>query len=150
MELSYEKIKKFMADYFKDYNAYAQNPKTVSRMRNYFAPDLEFIPYVAKLEHIRSTSCEQFLRVLSEHPAGYEVFTIEDLVIDERQKTVVALIKAEIFESKTDKFLLTKRYLVHYQLVLDENKTIKIKKIRFFWEVLPAGALDVNDVFDRK
>jgi hypothetical protein len=148
VELTYDNILNWMKEYFQAYNTYAQNPDTVARMCDYFAPDLEFFPYTAQLEHIHTTNRDDFLRVLTGHPPGYEAFTVEDLVIDERRKCVVALLKAEIFDSKTEELLLAKRYLVHYQLVLDENSTIKIQKIQFFWEVLPPGALDVRDVFE--
>jgi hypothetical protein len=33
--------------------------------------------------------------------------------------------------------------------VLDENNNIKIKELNFFWEVLPPGAMEIDDVFDR-
>jgi hypothetical protein len=148
MEFTYDNILKWMKEYFKAYNAYAQNPETVSRMCDYFTPDLEFLPYTVQLEHIHTTNRDDFLRVLTGHPSGYEAFTLEDIVIDERRKVVVALLKAEIFDSKTVELLLAKRYLVHYQLVLDENNTIKIQKIQFFWEVLPPGALDVREAFE--
>ena len=49
----------------------------------------------------------------------------------------MALLNAVLFESKTDKALLRKHYLVRYDLVLDDNNTLKIKKILFFWEVVP-------------
>ena len=145
MELTYENIVKWMKEYFKAYNAYAQNPKTVSRMCDYYATDLQFIPYIAGLEH--TDKRDDFLNILSGHPSSYETFTIEDIAVDERRKVVVAMLKAEIFDSKTVKLLLAKRYLVHYQLVLDESNALKIQKIQFFWEVLPAGALDVHEAF---
>jgi hypothetical protein len=148
MEFTYDNIVKWMKDYFKAYNAYAQNPETVSRMCDYFTPDVEFLPYTAQLEHIHTTNRDDFLDTFTGHPSGYETFTLEDIVVDERRKVVVALLKAEIFDSKTAELLLAKRYLVHYQLVLDENSTIKIKKIQFFWEVLPPGALDVREAFE--
>jgi hypothetical protein len=148
VEITYDNIMNWMKEYFQAYNAYAQNPDTVSRMCDYFAPDLEFFPYTVQLEHIHTTNRDDFLRVLTGHPPGYEAFTVEDLVIDEKRKCVVALLKADIFDSKTDELLLTKRYLVHYRLALDENNTLKIKKILFFWEVLPPGASDVSDVFE--
>jgi hypothetical protein len=44
--------------------------------------------------------------------------------------------------------LLTKRYLVHYTLVPDENNKPKIEKILFFWEELLSGAMDVSEAFE--
>lgn len=148
MALTYENIAKWMQKYWNAYNKYAQNPETVSRMCDYFAPDLEFLPYIAQLSHMHTTKRDDFFSILTGHPRGYERFTLEDIVIDEQRNIVVALLKVEIHDSKTAKLLLTKRYLVHYTLVLDEKGNLKIKKILFFWEELLPGSLDVSEAFE--
>ena len=147
MELKYDTILKFMKDYFDTFNAYGQDPRTIHRLDDYFAPDLEFTPYVAGIIH--TSGRDEFLRVLLSHPSGYEKLAPEEIVVDERRKVAVVLIKAEISDSRTQEVLVTKRYFVLYPLVLDENNAIKIKKIQLFWEVLPAGALEISDVFAR-
>lgn len=150
MELTYDTIVKYMKDYFETFNTYGQDPKTVHRLDDYYAPDLEFTPYVAGIGH--STGRDEFFRILLSHPSGYEKLTPEEIVVDERRRIAVVLIKAEISDSRTREVLVTKRYFVLYPLVLDENNTIKIKKIQLFWEVLPPRALEISDVFvrDRK
>ena len=147
MELKYDTILKFMKDYFDTFNAYGQDPRTIHRLDDYFAPDLEFTPYVAGIIH--TSGRDEFLRVLLSHPSGYEKLTPEEIVVDERRKIAVVLIKAEISDSRTQEVLVTKRYFVRYPLALDENNSIKIKKIQLFWEVLPPGALEISDVFAR-
>lgn len=139
MELTYDNIVKWMEDYFKAYNAYAQNPETVNRMSEYFTPDVHFIPYVAAFggPERAVTSRDDFFRMFTGHPAVYERFEPENIMVDERQKVVVALLKVELFNTKTGEVLVRKSYLPRYQLVLDENNTIKIKSILFFWEVMP-------------
>jgi len=52
MELTYESIAKYMKEYFEAFNAYGQNPATIHRMDEYFAPDFEFIPYVAAIPKV--------------------------------------------------------------------------------------------------
>ena len=147
MAFTYEKIAEWMYEYWNAYNEYAQNPETVSRMCDYFTPDLEFLPYTAQISHMHTTKREDFFNILTGHPRGYERFTPEDMVIDERRNIVVALLKAEFHDSKTATLLLTKRYLVHYTLVPDEDGNPKIKKILFFWEELMPGSLDVTEAF---
>ncbi len=147
MELTYENIAKYMDDYFETFNAYGQNPDTIHRMDDYFSPDFEFLPYIATIPRV--VGRDEWYRVLLSHPSGYERLTPEDMVIDERRKVVVMLIKAEIMDSTTKEVLVTKRYFARYLLVLDENNTIKIKKLQFFWEVLAPGAMEIDDVFDR-
>ena len=147
MELTYDTIVKYMKDYFETFNKYGQDPQNIHRMDDYFAPDLEFSPYVAGVGH--TSGRDEFLRVLLSHPSGLEQLTPEDILVDERRGVAVVLIKAVISDSKTRKALVTKRYFVRYPLVLDENNSIKIKKIQLFWEVLPPGALEISDVFAR-
>jgi hypothetical protein len=147
MELTYDNILNFMKEYFPAYTAYAQDPETTYRMHDYFAPDLEFVPYVAGLEH--TTTRDEFLHLMSSHPSSYETLEPEDIIIDERRGVVVALLKTEVVHRKTEKVVVKKSYLPRYQLGLDENNTIKIKKLQFFWEVLPPEALDVQEMFRR-
>jgi hypothetical protein len=147
MEFTYDNIVKFMKDYFKAYNKYAQDPKATHRMHDYYAPDFEIIHYVAGANKISGR--DKFLRLMSSHPSSYEVLTPEDIVVDDRRKVAVVLLKTEVADRKLGKVVVVERYLVHYQLVLDENNTIKIKKILFFREVLPPGTLDTADVLMR-
>jgi hypothetical protein len=136
-----------MKDYFETFNTYGQDPKTIHRLDDYYAPDLEFAPYVAGIGH--TTGRDEFYRILLSHPSGYEKLTPEEIVVDETRRVAVVLIKAEISDSRTREVLVTKRYFVLYPLVLDENNLIKMKKIQLFWEVLPPGALEIDDVFAR-
>jgi len=147
MDITYDIIVKYMKDYFKTFNKYGQDPETIHRLDEYYAPDLEFNPYVAGIGH--TTGRDEFYQVLLSHPSGHEKLTPEEIVVDEIRKIAVVLIKAEISDSHTGEVLVTKRYFVLYPLVLDENGTIKIKKIQLFWEVLPPGAMEIDDVFAR-
>ena len=147
MDLNYDTVVKYMQEYFETFNEYGQSPDTVHRMDDYFAPDFEFNPYVADVSPARGR--EEFYKVIVSHPSGYEKLIPLDIVYDEKRQVVVVLILAEISDSKTGELLVKKHYFARYPLVLDENKTIKIKELRLFWEVLPAGSMEINDVFAR-
>lgn len=60
MAFTYEDITKWMKEYWNAYNKYAQNPETVLRMCDYFAPDLEFVPYIAQIAHMHTTKRDDF------------------------------------------------------------------------------------------
>jgi hypothetical protein len=141
MKLKYEDIVKWMKDYFKAYNAYAQNPETVNRMSKYFTPNVRFVPYVSAFGGPEKavTNRDDFYRMFTGHPSVYEKFKVEDIIVDERRMVAVALLKVSLFDSRTDEVLLKKHYLPRYQLVLDGNKKLKISKILFFWEAMPPG-----------
>jgi hypothetical protein len=147
MEPTYNDISEFMQRYFDAFNSYAQNSQTKHLMHDYFAPDLEFIPYIANVPRVSGR--DKFLDLMSAHPHSHEMLTPEELVIDVTRKAVVALIKVVCTDTLTKEVLVVKKYLSLYPLAVDEKQTIKIRKIQYFWEVLPPGTLDIGDVFGR-
>ena len=146
MEFKYEAVVKWMEEYFQAYNQYAQNPATVDRMSAYFAPDMVFKPYVAALGKGVDSRAD-FYRILAGHPSAFEQFTPEEIIVDERKRAVVVLLRAEVFDSATKKSLFAKHNLPYYQMELDEHQNLRIKNIHFFWEELTHGALDVHEAF---
>jgi len=139
MKPAYDAIVKWMKDYFEAYNAYAQNPDTVDRMRDYFTGDVRFVPYISEFGGPeKAVTCrDDFFRMFTGHPTVYEKFEVVDIAVDERRMVAVALLKVALFDSKTHTVLLRKHYLPRYQLVLDETGTLKISTILFFWESMP-------------
>ncbi len=139
MKPTYDEIVRWMEEYFAAYNAYAQNPGTVHRMSDYFTENVRFVPYISDFGGPEKavTSRDDFFRMFTGHPTVYEKFEVEDIAVDERRLVVVALLRVSLFDSKTDEVLLKKHYLPRYQLVPDEEGTLKISTILFFWEALP-------------
>jgi len=147
MAITYEYLQDWIEEYFAAFNAYGQSPDTVHRMDEYFAPDFEFRPYVATITPVKGR--EEWYKVIASHPSGYEKLTPEDIVIDERRMIFAARIQAQILDGKTRELLVEKRYFANYLLELDKDGKLKVKKLEFFWEVLPAGAMEIDDVFFR-
>jgi hypothetical protein len=146
MEITYETIVKFMQGYCKDFVAYAQSPETTHHMHAYFDPDVEFIPYTAEaLAPVKGR--DKFLYIMTLHPSVKESIEPEDIIVDERRKIAVLLLKAKLLDAKTDKVLGEKHYFPLYQLTVDENNSLKIKKILFWEEVLPEGGVDFGEIF---
>jgi hypothetical protein len=146
MKLSYDEIAAWIEEYFAAFNAYGQDSATVHRMDDYFAKDFVFNPFVAGVGKVAGR--EDWYRVITSHPSGVETLTPEDTVIDERRQVFVTQIKAEISDRDSGEVLVTKRYLARYPLVEEEGK-MKIARLDFFWEVLPPGAMEIDDVFER-
>jgi hypothetical protein len=145
MKFTYDDIQKFMKDYLKAYNAYAQSPETTQKMHDYYAPDFEIVHYVAGASTI--TGRDKFLHLMSSHPSSHEMLTPEDIVVDERRNVVVMLLKTELMDKTTGKIAVKKNYLVHYTLIVDKNNTLKIHRIKFFEEVSAPGEINIPDVF---
>jgi hypothetical protein len=140
MKPTYEEMMEFMKEYFEAYNNYAQNKATVNRMSDYFTPDVHFVPYISAFGGPENpvTSREAFYQMFTGHPSVYEKFEeIQDTVVDERRMVATVLLHIALYETKTDKLLLKKHYMPRYQLVLDDNNTLKISQILFFWESVP-------------
>jgi hypothetical protein len=115
-------------------------------MDEYFSRDFVFNPYIAYVGKVAGR--ENWYKVLTSHPSGIEVLTPEHVVIDERQHEFVAQIKTDLVDRDSREVLLTKRYLARYPLIEEEGKW-KIERLDFFWEILPEGALEIDDVFQR-
>ena len=147
MEFTYDNVLKFMKQYFKDYTDYAQDPRTTHRMHDYLAPDFEFTPFIAG--NAKVSGRDEFLRLMSSHPSSQESLTPQDIMIDLKKKTIVVLLGAELSDKATGEVLVKKSYHVLYRLILDAQKTIKIKSVLFFEEILPPGTLDIGDVLKR-
>lgn len=151
MELTYDNILKWFKDYFKTYSKYGQKPETADRMKEFFAPDLRFIPYIAGIGGPEGgfRSRDEFIQTAKSHPSWYERLIPDDITIDERRKVAVVLFRMEVVDTKKNEVVIKKSALAHYELILDENKTIKIKTIRFFWEVMPPGVKEFYEIFGR-
>jgi len=139
MKPTHEEIVKWMIAYFAEYNASAQNAKTVHRMDTYFAPDFTFIPYMYIFGGPQNAIAgrEAFYTMLTNHPADYEKFIVHDVFVDETRLVAVAFLEATIFETGTNRVKVKKNYLPLYELKLDAKGALKIATIRFFWEALP-------------
>ena len=152
MELTYDSIQNWMKEYFETYSTYGQKPETADRMKDYFAPDLRFIPYIAGIGGPEGgfRSRDEFIQTAKSHPSWYERLIPDDITIDERRKVVVVLFRMEVVDTKKNEIAIKKSALAHYQLVLDENETIKIKKILFFWETMPPDKKEFYELFGRE
>lgn len=150
MKLTYDNIVTWMKEYFKVYSTYGQDTETAHRMNDYFTPDLRFIPYIAAIGGPKGGffSRDEFIRTARSHSSWYEKLTPEDITVDERRKVVAVRFGMEVVNRKTGEVAVKKSAMAHYELVLDGNSTIKIKTIRFFWEVLPPGVPEFYDLFE--
>ena len=139
MKPTNDEIVKWMNAYFAEYNASAQDAKTVHRMDAYFAPDFTFIPYMYVFGGPENaiSGREAFYNMLTNHPADYERFIVHDIFVDEKRLVSVAFLEATIYETGTDRVKVKKNYLPLYELMLDDKGALKISTIRFFWQALP-------------
>ena len=148
MEITYSTIVEFIQNYCKDFIAYAQDTATTHNMYAYFAPDIEFIPFTAAaLAPVKGR--DTFLHIMTLHPSVKEWIEPVDIIVDERRKIAAVRLKAKLIDVKTNEVLGEKHYFPVYELIIDENETLKIQKILFWEEVLPPGTVDFGEIFMR-
>ena len=94
-------------------------------MDKYFAPDLDFIPYMYVFGGPENpiTGREDFYSMLTGHPEDYEQFVVHDVFVDEKRMVSVAFLQATIYETATDTVKVQKDYLPLYELALDEPES---------------------------
>jgi hypothetical protein len=146
MRLTYDQMAQWIDEYFEAFNKYGQDPDEIYRMDDYFAKDFVFNPFIAYVGKVAGR--DNWYKVLTSHHSGIERLTPEDVVIDDKRQAFVAQIKTDLIDRDTNEIVLTKRYLARYPLIEEEGKP-KIERLDFFWEILPAGALEIDDVFER-
>jgi len=120
-----------MEEYFVAYSQYGQVAETHRVMDRYYAPDLVFDEGVV-------TSREQWYERCLAHPTVQDKLTLEHLFVDEKQKEVGALIRTQAIVRATGEVLVELKMNVLYKLEIDQNKDIKITKVKVFPESDPV------------
>jgi hypothetical protein len=140
MESIYGDIVRFMEEYFPAYSQYAQLSETQHLMDKFYAPELSFDDDVVK-------SREEWYERCLAHPAIQDKLSVEHLFVDERQKEVGALLKTQAVDRATGDVLLELRMNVLYYLKIDDNKDIKITKVRVFLESDPRKVAKLSQLY---
>jgi hypothetical protein len=106
----------------------------VVKMKKYFAPDLQFVPY--NQANGKPLTREGLLMTMV-HPGLHERLTPRDYVIDLKQKIVVAQFEVQFSDQPSGKVWPPKQASAHYFLDVGEDDQIKINKIVYFMEQRP-------------
>jgi hypothetical protein len=148
MELTYDNMVSFMQRYFKTYSKYGQSPKTIDRMKEFWAPEFEFVNYFDYLGTGTPTrwGWDQIKEIHRFEPAAQETLTCDHLVVDERRKEVAALIRTVARDKITGEVKIDAMLNSIYELALDADDTIKITRIWVFEEYNPS-TIKADEVF---
>jgi len=146
MEFTYDNVRKWLEDYFKDFNRNNANPETVPNMEKYFTSDLQFISYILNVK--RPDDRKGLLNSMV-HPGLHEELTPEDIIIDERHKSVAVILQVQFKEESTGVVFPVKHNCAHYELVQDEAGEFRIKKITYFTEPRPPDEPDMKTLMKK-
>jgi hypothetical protein len=140
MKSMYDDIISFMKKYFHAYSEKGQVEETQHFMDKFYAPDLVFDDGVM-------TSREQWYIACLAHPAIQDKLTLEHLFVDEKQKEAGALVKTQAIDRASGKVLLEMKLYTLYNLKIDQNKEMKIARVKVFLESDPQKAAKLIQLY---
>lgn len=129
----YHKVEKFMADYYNDYNLYAQDAQTIDLMDKYWAPEfisISFFP-VPQYPVFDLIGWKNFLVFV--HLNLLETLTVDELSIDTKKMTVVARLAIDFNDRITGALVLHVDGIAFYNLKVDENKKLKMTFLKLYF-----------------
>ncbi len=131
-EVCYRQVEKFMADYYHDYNLYAQDAGTIDLMDKYWAPEFIHISYLPVPQYpvFDLTAWKNFL--VGVHLNFIETLTVDEMSIDTRNLTVVARATIEFHERASGNLVLHLDGIGFYNLKLDENNKLKMTFLKLY------------------
>lgn len=136
-----------MHDYYTDFNRYANDTETIHKMNEYWTPDFKVIAYF-QLKGVKYPTTfstrKEFQDFLNSSNTGIKnSLNPLDIVIDEKMKKVVIMIKLIRTNIKTGDE--TEIYGIgFYKLIMDDEGKLKIDSLDFICDA-PDKLKNAND-----
>jgi hypothetical protein len=140
MKSMYNDMIRFIKDYSVAYSEYGQVAETHRVMDRFYAPDVCF-------DEGFVTNREQWYKACLSHPTIQDKLTMEHLFVDEKQKEVGALARTQAINRATGEVIVELKMNVLYQLEIDQNRDMKIKKVNVFLESDPIKVAKLFEVY---
>ena len=133
--MTYANMKAFMERYFEGYSKYSNKIQEIDKLDEFYTPDFISTGYTHMqgkeyplVRKGRNAYKDSLVRM---HADIEEIMTPQDIMIDEQKKKAVALVRVELINQETMEHFGSD-IIAFYQLILDEDKTIKIKSVGVF------------------
>jgi hypothetical protein len=146
MESAYASMVDFMDRYFRDYNRFGGDTRTLPKMLKYYLPGIELHSFTLNAQ--RPFNLQRILLAMT-HPGLHEEFTVNYYVVDIRRKVVVVQLKNQFSEEASGKSYPPKQLSVYYYLVKSPESDYKIKKILFFVEARSPDEIKMVDIIKK-
>jgi hypothetical protein len=144
MEFTHETAGAWLDSYFAACNKNQGPIETVVNLRQYFTDDFEFWMYTPPAFVAVPLSREGLLMTFV-HPGLHEALIPKYYVIDVRSLIAVVQFEIQFSDELTGKTWPPLQASAHYHLVLDEDKDLKIKLIKYWTQ---SSTVDLQDLFD--
>ncbi len=141
MEFTYENISKWFDVYFEDVRKNQGDLEKVPNLRKYFASDLELMMYTAPSPASKAMSRDALLLSFV-HPGLQEDIAPRYYAIDLEQMIVVVQFEIRFSDKPSEKEWPPIQASAHYHLTTDEKKDLKIRRILYWTETLPADLFE--------
>ena len=142
MEITYESVLKWFDGYFEDVRKNQGDLQTVPNLKRYFASDLELMMYTAPSAPPVKPMSRDALLISFVHPGLQEDIVPQYYVIDLKQMIVAVQFEIRFSDRPSGKKWHPLQASAHYHLMTDENKDLKIRKILYWTEALPADLFE--------
>ena len=141
MAMTYDEIARFMEGYFRTYSELGQAKETQHALDDYYMEEIFFDEGVP-------TKREDWYRSCRAHPAVQDKLTIKNLVIDERQQSVVALVRTQAVERATGNILVELQLCCFYGFALNEKGEPRIDRVFIHMEPNPRKQMLVAKAYN--
>jgi len=141
MDLSYDCISKWFDTYFEDVRRYQGNLETVPQLKKYFAADFELMMHTAPSGPLRMSRESLLLSFV--HPGMQEDITPCHYAIDMKQMIIAVQFEINFSDRPSGNKWPPLQAGAHYQLIVDDDKIPKIKRVDYWTQTLPPDLLEL-------
>lgn len=142
MEITYENVSKWFDVYFEDVHKNQGELETVPNLMKYFSPDLELMMYTGPSSPPASLMSREALLVSFVHPGLFEEIIPKYYAIDLKQMIVVVQFEIRFIDEPSGKKWTPLQASAHYHLEVDDSSDMKIRRIHYWTEPLPADLFE--------
>jgi len=142
MDIAYEYILKWFDGYFEDVRKNQGDLKTVPNLKKYFTSDFELTMYTAPSAPPAKSMSRDALLISFVHPGLQEDVVPQYYVVDLKQMIVAVQFEIRFSDRPSGKKWPPLQASAHYHLTVDNNKDLKIRKILYWTEALPADLFE--------
>jgi hypothetical protein len=142
MDITYENVLKWFDGYFEDVRKNQGDLKTVPNLRKYFTSDFELTMYTAPSAPPAKSMSRDELLMSFVHPGLQEDVVPQCYVVDLKQMIVAVQFEIRFSDKPSGKNWSPLQASAHYHLTADKNKDLRIRKILYWTEALPADLFE--------
>lgn len=143
MEITHESLVKWFKDYFSDVDRNQGRIETIRNLKKYFTSDLEFVMYTPPASSTTTPRSRDSLLMSFVHPGLQESLTPRYYVVDLKEMRVVVQFEIVFSDQPSGKKWPPIQASAHYHLRADEEEGLKIDRIHYWTEPIPADMMEV-------